>query len=130
LAAGLQRFRGRGAGPPLTFETGASIGRQPLRARRRTATNRTMSNTTTMATATIAPVLAAINSSPPFDAPLYHEAGYLPRKTLEILMMPGPMSTMNIDGRMQKIRGNSSFTGTLMAFSSARWRRFTRSSFA
>ena len=43
-----------------------------------------------------------------------------------MLIAAGPMTAMNRQGRMQKIRGMVILTGTCCAFSSARWRRLIR----
>ena len=55
-------------------------------------------------------------------------AGYLrpPVKSTKA----GPMTTMNSTGRMQKTRGKMTLTGSFMALSSARKRRFSRCSAA
>jgi hypothetical protein len=41
-------------------------------------------------------------------------------------MKAGPKVTMKMDGKMNKTKGNTSFTVVLAARSSARWRRCVR----
>ena len=48
------------------------------------------------------------------------------KSTRTIFMMAGPSTTMNMLGKIKKMRGNSSFTGNLAANSSALSRRVVR----
>ena len=55
-------------------------------------------------------VMAPIVALAPFGARARAQK-LSPENVLTSRMIPGPKSTMNIEGRMQKINGNRSFTG-------------------